>query len=101
MLQRQLTPIIPKTPVIPLPGLPTLIPIALGIECLIFAALYIVAGIYLWRGKRSGKIIGIVAGTLGIISLFFPFLGVFSFLCMLPDAALIALIVIGWEGLTR
>ena len=72
--------------------------IALGVMCLIRGALYVVAGIYLWRCKRRGRILGIAAGTLGIVSSFVP-PSELSFIAMLPDIAFITLIAIRWGKL--
>ena len=90
--------LLPQIPILGIPFFGALTPsvfIALGAACLVCGALYIVAGIYLWRGKRRGRILGIAAGTLGIISSLFPPSG-FSFIAMLPDIAFIALIAIRW-----
>lgn len=96
----KLLPQIPQIPEVPFFGVLTpSVFIALGVVCLICGALYIVAGIHLWRCKRRGRILGIAAGILGIISSFFPPSG-FSYIAMFPDIALITLIAIRWGNLT-
>ena len=73
--------------------------LASEITCLICGVLYIVAGVSLWKCRKSGGIIGIVAGTLGIIGSFFP-PSPFSFAAMLPSIAVIILIAVRWDKLT-
>ena len=100
-LWAQILPEIPEIPEMPFWGLitPALF-IALGVIALIFGALYVVAGLRLWKCKRSGGIIGIVIAALGIISSFFPY-PEFGFFSAAPDIALIALIAIRWGKLSR
>lgn len=98
-LWQKLLPQMPPIPEVPFFGaLTPSVFIALGVISLICGALYVVAGIYLWRCKRRGRILGIIAGTLGIISSFFPPSG-FSFIAMLPDIAFITLVAIRWGNL--
>jgi hypothetical protein len=89
----------------PLPELPPFgsasvgLLIGLGILSLIFGALYGLACWQLWDCKKSGGILGIILGALGLISSFIPPTG-FSFVAMLPDIAIIILIALGWRSLT-
>ena len=73
--------------------------IGIGIITLILGILYIVACNLLWKSRKSGGIIGVMLGALGILSSFAPSIGGLSLLSMIPNITIIALIALGWNSL--
>lgn len=70
----------------------------LGVLLLIFGVLYLLSCNRLWKRRRSGGILGIVLGVIGIASSVFPLQGS-TLVGALPDVALIVLILMGWNSL--
>ncbi len=71
--------------------------IAIGVVLLIFGVLCLLSCNRLWKCRRSGGILGIALGVLGIV-ISVP-LSIGSAIGIIPSIALIVLILMGWRSL--